>query len=159
MLQHKSAIVIGNDSIIAKDAYCELMAAKESLLKNKSLSEKITGNEDDFQDYLNAEIFGLFQEECTVPLRVKTRGELDKLQRCKDLCEEQYDSDVQLALGLFICESAANLSTCVGTLGLASWGNLIAELGISGAYLWAYYQAGVQKRICDENCELQYGDN
>ena len=159
LLNYKSAMIIGNDSIIAKDAYCELMAAKESLLKNKNLSEKIIGNEDDYQDYLNAEIFGLHQEEYTVPLRVKTRGESENLQKCKELCEEKYESDVELALGIFTCESAASVATCIGSLGLASLGDLIAELGFAGAYLWSYHEAGVQKRICEENCELQYGDN
>lgn len=83
----------------------------------------------------------------------KTRGE-ENVQKCLDLCKEQYDSDINYAFLIMGCATAFNIGACVLGLGLS-----VPAAAWTQASILALYEIEVRKaeddyELCKKGCYI-----
>lgn len=145
LFEYQVKMILGDDSTKIMNVYSSLLQTKEVLLKNEVLKKKIEVNEELISANLQEKWLGIDNKLLT-PM-IKTRTE-NQVQNCIDRCKRQYDIDMEAIEREHACATAVNIGTCIATGGTSFLGNLIAQVGIGGAYIIACDHA---KKSC-ENC-------
>lgn len=153
LLEYKAASILGEDSTRISNAYSLLLEKKKVLLENKTLNEKIAGNEELISMGLREKWMGIGDNQF-VPIRttLKTRSENDKIQRCKDRCYRQYEIQLKSIDSDYACASAANIISCMATGGTSFLFNLAIQTTLGAAYIIACEGARDTYQLCVEGC-------
>lgn len=155
LFEYKVASILDEDSTKISNAYCLLLEKKKQLLENKTLKEKIAGNEEIIS--LNTrEKWMEIDDNQFIPVRMtlKTRSENenDKIQRCKERCQRQYEITLKGIDADYACATAVNITSCLATGGTSGLLNLATQLGLGLAYTVACDCARDTYRLCVDGC-------
>lgn len=154
LFEYKVALILGDDSTRISNAYSLLLEKKKVLLENRTLEEKIAGNE----DIISMNIRDKWMETnskhfVTTRTILKNRSESDKIQRCKERCWQAYQITLKGLDDDYACASAMNIASCLATGGASGVLNLALQIGLGAAYLSACDRARDTYELCVDGCD------
>lgn len=154
LFEYKVALILGGDSTRISNAYSLLLEKKKVLLENKTLEEKIVGNE----GIISMDIRDKWMETngkhlVTTRTTLKSRSESDKIQRCKERCWKQYEITLNQIDAEYLCASTANIASCAISGGTTIIGNLIVQVGLGAAYIISCEAARDTYDLCIDACD------
>lgn len=153
LFEYKVVLILGDDSTRISNAYSLLLEKKKVLLENKTLKEKLVGNEDFISMDIRDKWMGTNSKHLvTTRTTLKNRSESDKIQRCKDRCWKQYEITLKQIDAEYLCASTANIASCAISGGTAILGNLIIQVGLGAAYIIACEAARDTYDLCIDAC-------
>lgn len=153
LFEYKVALILGDDSTRISNAYSLLLEKKKVLLENRTLKEKLVGNE----DIISMNIRDKWMETnskylVTTRVALKSRSESDKIQRCKERCWKEYEITLKGIDDDYACATAMNVASCIATGGSSGILNVALQIGLGAAYISACDRARDRYELCIDAC-------
>ena len=145
-------VLLENNYQRTEQAYKLFESARGDFLQNKVCKTYIESNKEFIASILMQNA-GQIKPMIFSIKTIKTRSEVN-VQKCLDLCKEQYDSDINNAYKIMGCATVFNIGACVLGLGITVPMTAWTQVSIFALYELAVSKAEDDYRICKEGCYI-----